>query len=650
MNAKTLFLFCLALLCLFSSLLAQNTSDNFNESDLAAWYKITDEEAEGILFEKESITDEALLHTLVEIAPQKDFSPKEMPLSGYYLKVTANQENLHIQLKEWHSISAQILNHQKGFSVRVIDSMGVLLKDAKVFLNNKIIPFNEATKTYFLNKNKKKGFLKIEALGETIFYDIDDKSNSYPKPFFRTKFGKIVKSPYTLVRSSWWKLRNLFRGGMSHKPKKYQGYIACNKPKYQPLDTVKVKAFITNKKGKPLSRNLEARLSIAYQRKVLWKKTVEPNQAGNYTLEFVLGDTLQLNKNYKIAFYEVQKNGVESRAMTQSFDFEDYELDAIDYTFKTNKDKYTFGDSIELHFSAKYKTGLYAPDARVKLVARTKILDIHSNVGDFRADEVLVKDTLWTYEQNLNASDTTLIYFPTAVLPKAAINRIWIEAEFTDSSGELQGASARFGVEQGAENCLQMRLEGEYVVAECVKEDKSIAQKVIFQKEGNYGRAQSEYEVILPYRERLNPSISDYQIHSQNGEDWASLDFFGNPSNVEVNGTRQNDSIYILFQNPRQIPIYYNVYEGKKLVERGQTEQAEFVWKRKDRKKEVYFLQYSYSWIGEDFNEIVRYDFPKNQLDVSIEQASTVRPGDKVNVKVSVKNRQQKSAAGVNLV
>ncbi len=202
MNVKTLILFCLVCLCPFYSLLAQDNSPTpFNQSDIAVWYKITNQEAEQIFKGKQLLTDTALLHSWVTTFPCKEYSPKNIELKGYYLKVSANGENLNIELKDYNSISAQILRFQQGFALRVVDSMGVLIPNASVFYNDKIIPFDTETQTYRCHKCKQRGLLVLKALDEAVFYEVKELYSyrySRKKPFFQTKVGKVIKYPYFL--------------------------------------------------------------------------------------------------------------------------------------------------------------------------------------------------------------------------------------------------------------------------------------------------------------------------------------------------------------------------------------------------------------------------------------------------------------------
>ncbi|MEZ4883497.1 MAG: carboxypeptidase-like regulatory domain-containing protein [Chitinophagales bacterium] len=640
-------------LCSFADLKAQNKPNTSSkQSDIAAWYKITDEEAEQILKGKQEIEDSTLLHSLTGMASREEFYPKNIEHKGYYLKVSVNAENLDFELRSFNSISAQILNIQRGFALRVVDSMGILLQNADVTYNNKRLPFEAATQTYRCQKCKKRGLLVIKALEETVLYEVEKEDNYWrSKPFFQTKVGKIVKFPYTLAQRFWRKLKTFSFFEKKYHGKEYQGYIACNQPKYQPLDTVKVKAFITNRKGKPLTQILEARLQKGkYDRKAIWKQDVEPNRKGNYEVELVLGDSLQLDETYSIGLYNTKPNQYSS-LMSQSFDYEDYELDAIEYSFKSDKEKYAAEDSIELHLSATYKTGLYVPDAFVKLTARTRVLDYTDKVDNFQADEVLVKDTIWTHSQVLNASDTTLIYFPLSALPNANA-KIWVDAEFTDSSGELQGQSLSFEVTQKnvEAGCLQLRLEGAYVIAECIENGTSVPKKVSFDIMGMDSEIYGQRVVELPYSERVNGGVSTYWILSIDGDESTSLDMEKLQPNIEAGNYQQNDSIYIYLQNPRQIPVYYSIYEGKKLLQQGETEEERFVWQHIKGGKENYFIEYSYLWADEPNKQLRQFDFPKNRLDIRIEQPKNIQPSEKVTVKISVKDHQKKAASKVNLL
>jgi hypothetical protein len=107
--------------------------------------------------------------------------------------------------------------------------------------------------------------LKIEVDGEHLVYQLSREKNeirlrqmirkvsySFPVKYIIYPFRRVYYS--IKYHSPLFGNRN---NRDRYKPSKYKGYLVFNKPKYLPSDTLKCKAFITNKNGKPINKELK---------------------------------------------------------------------------------------------------------------------------------------------------------------------------------------------------------------------------------------------------------------------------------------------------------------------------------------------------------------------------------------------------------
>ena len=171
------------------------------------------------------------------------------------------------------------------------------------------IAFDTKTESFRKKLKKEKGIVTIVANGQTIYYDYNVTKNKKSRNIFsRYRYisfrsvGRRIIRPFTgngIFARTFKKL--------AMKP--HKGYIAVSQPKYRHNDTVKVKAYIAKPNGRPINKEIEVRLyensvskyNIKYY-KPISKATIQSDLDGNYKHEFVLGDSLKIDKTYYTAF------------------------------------------------------------------------------------------------------------------------------------------------------------------------------------------------------------------------------------------------------------------------------------------------------------------------------------------------------------
>ncbi|MEM6966818.1 MAG: hypothetical protein AAF573_18785, partial [Bacteroidota bacterium] len=320
-------------------------------------YKITDKEAKELLVQPPDEIKQRYFHTLVDTV-HGSYSTYQS-ISGYYLFAEARGETLKVRLEGFYSISAVVLNNSRDLVIQVIDSLGNPIRDAEVRFGKKKMKYDKKLQAFRKKRVNKGGFLTVKAEGETIFYKVEDRSNIsiLKKRYWRfrsTQVGWIVTTPLRwgskVVRFfrnaikgygwEWW----IFQRSRRRKDKSHKGYIVLNQPKYQPNDIVKVKAYLTTHKGKPLKKNVAIGLAKGHSySKPIFEFPITQTTPGAYTYEFVLGDSLQLDQQYQIFFYYKKKP-----IMSHRFQYEDYQLDEVEYTFETTQKEYFKDDKIIL--------------------------------------------------------------------------------------------------------------------------------------------------------------------------------------------------------------------------------------------------------------------------------------------------------------
>jgi uncharacterized protein YfaS (alpha-2-macroglobulin family) len=114
---------------------------------------------------------------------------------------------------------------------------------------------------------------------------------------------------------------------------KHTGYFVFNKPKYLPGDTVKFKAYLITKKGKPIDKNVH--VILQNNRKDIELIQLAPYRSGGYNYEFYLHDSLQLqlDRTYTI---RLELND-RKEYINGFFKYEDYELSKNQLSLRVDK-------------------------------------------------------------------------------------------------------------------------------------------------------------------------------------------------------------------------------------------------------------------------------------------------------------------------
>ena len=632
---------CLLLLLFLSTTLLYSQTNNPYQTLI---YQITTDEY--IELEKGAILKESYLHTLVDSTFKNELPSLGL---GYYIKAYPQQEQLQLQVIANTSISAILRMSKRDLMLEVIDSMGIPISNAFLFLKDKAIPFDKKTNSYRLKKWKEKvAPIMVKAKGEVVFYYTS--KNGYRHDGYTKLFAYRLKAPLRLTKRIWWRLKDGFAYGewFPYRNRKYKGYLALSQPKYRPNDTLKIKGYFTNKRGKPLNRPLEFRLNNNGKNRLT--KMVLPIEKGVYILNIPLHDSLNLtvDKPGNIYVYDYRKFD-DYQVKFHRFQYEDYQLDEVTYSLTANKKVYEYGEKVVLKATGKFKTGQFIPDGILRLTLRTKYTP-HKNIPNHRFfdKQVIVKNVLWETEIPLSANKPTQILVPDSIFSKVELP-VYAEAEFTNSNGEVQYKNLSFAIKAPIQpQPLSLTLVGAYIIGTSsdTASEKPMVEWFVYNKDESL---EGTKLVQLPHKERVNGHLYGYDISLPNSPDFVSLMLEDSLDLVEINGKHQGNKININLENPRRLSITYQLYKGKKLVETSANDQAIIAINRNAVIGKNYVLKYQYSWAGKLMEKEERFIYLKKALNITIEQPKIVIPGQQVPIKVIVQNQKKRPIKGVNL-
>ena len=654
---KSILLITFSLLCYQQSLFGQGLTQSRQTSYYTFVYQITNEEAQRIFKDKVPYQDTTMFHSLIEMFPTDSTFKKKLP-RGHYLFVHAEDNELVYELASIHDVQFKILDNKKDFVIVLTDSLGNHIPDAEVKLKSRKIPYDTKTQNYRLKKTNKSGLLSITYQGFTSYHSITKRyKNSRFKriknsivyrsplkwvllPFrwiyagFRDIYHGIKRwrVPYFMQRiGGWFRQRNSYAFTNKHK-----GFIAFNKPKYKPGDTVRFKAMIHTQKGKPIKKTLE--VNIGYNKK---KLDIAPYRPGAYEGSFVLTDglNLRLDQSHRIEFNKKRKNPYKDDLVyiEDYFRYEDYELNENAYTLRltTSKKHFYPKEQIAVLLEGKDANDLNILDAKAELVLMV------NNSSDYVKERGFIKDTLWHFTQKLDELGETKVTIPDSIFPQAALN-LQLQAIFTNSSQERQFKTVDFTYSP-AQVYLDLKLEGDSLKASYINQGISASNTgyltVITADQKQYHK-----QVALPYQEKINPYFVSYELEVDSLKE--SLDITSS-ANIACLTERTADSIKIQIQNPRKLPFWYGIYRKNQLIQEGYDTTLHFT--KKDKSAQKYFVSLQYIWGGRAREQEYFIPLNTNQLNIQVIQPSRIYPGERVKIDVLVTDYQNKPVANADL-
>ena len=287
--------FPLLILLLFSNLTYSQRLLNGRQSSYYTYiYKITDKEAEQIYKKDLWEVDESYFHTLVDSFPTDSIFKKNL-FTGHYLKVHTEKNRLKIDITSVQDFDVMIAKNNTDLAIQIYNLKGEIIPDADVSVRLKTIRFDNISQSYIDKKSNQKGLLNVTYNGFTAFYDLKRQyNNSFIKRTTRKiVYGTPVKhvwSPVryiiflpidgirsisngypqgTIQRTSWFFRKSFYKFmclfddyycdyySTGNNRKSYKGYFVFNRPKYMPHDTVKIKAYLVNKNGRPVKDDVK---------------------------------------------------------------------------------------------------------------------------------------------------------------------------------------------------------------------------------------------------------------------------------------------------------------------------------------------------------------------------------------------------------
>ncbi|HRF39662.1 MAG TPA: carboxypeptidase-like regulatory domain-containing protein, partial [Saprospiraceae bacterium] len=415
---------------------------------------------------------------------------------------------------------------------------------------------------------------------------------------------------------------------------RWRGYMVFNKPKFMPGDTVRLKAFVTNRKGRPLKDSVSVMMYPEWDRPVNLGR-IAPYLPGSYDFEFALHDSLKLQLDRKIRV-ELQKKP-RFGYMESVFRYEDYELKSLQFSLRADGDYQYRGKPYRLHLKGTDENELTLPDARTELLLTTV------QVLEFKDSVVFVPDTLWRKDLALEPGGETAVEIPDSIFPLCDV-RYRLEAVLLSADNERVSKSQNVTFFHTHKE-LHLDLQKDSLRMEYREEGRQKPALATLTLLDALGQALEERLVQLPHTEAVNAYVSEYKL------DMGLLKKTWRPASeqalLQCFASRSHDSLFIACDNPRRIPFRYFLYRHNREIERGYG--TDWQLRRPAGERETYFIALQYLWGGQVRSENYSVDFARRQLNVQVEQPALAWPGMETDITVTVTDQRGRPVPNADL-
>ncbi|SHN29226.1 alpha-2-macroglobulin family protein [Chitinophaga sp. CF418] len=642
----------IALLLLLLSYFGANAQHPLSQGRRSSFYEylyeLSNEETLQIYKDGARKINTTFLHTLRDSFPHDKGVPDHLP-PGNYLRVFAENDQLQTVFMYIPNIYAKISGNNHDLFVILHDAKGNLIKDAEVKLRERTLHYETEAGSWWLDKYSNADLLKVYYKGMLNCIPLQQSYN-YRRKHKLQQFARKLNF-VNAIRIARYRKHN---SGRNPYENRYTGYIVFSKPIYKPGDTLRFKAYITDKKGKPVNRPLLVRLSDRYFDVDTILTTLSPYTPGGYNYEAVLatGLDIDLDERYDISMetpdsrkydlnnYDGDLDDEEYAAKRKvlirgQFKFEEYELNALHFTARTDKQSYTNRENTTIYLQAKDENDLPVMDGHIQLFVTKPI------VIKYHATDMFIPDTLWSYTGPMDALGETKIIVPDSVFPRADLH-YQVDCIFTNSNNERQTEtlSLEYHCNRGS---ISFNLQGDSLYITPDKEFRTDNKVYIYGVNNN--DTIETYLSRLPVAIKVNPFVSAYRAESENAEGSYTLKNSYDLLDTEVSW--RHDTAVVNVKNPHKLSFWYTILDDGKTAQHGYNNTL--TWAASTRDKKQCELHLSYIW-GNQLNSIPIYLItPKGNLNVSVDEPGIIYPGQRTKITVSVKDKYQKPVANADV-
>lgn len=529
--------------------------------------------------------------------------------NGYFVALSVNsynQASYQVLLNPEYRVSCAKVGYEHF--VFVTDTAGVLITDAKVSFDTMSCNFDEGIGGYKIRNKDLMGVIHVSRGADFVIkrlYGSRQPKNGGKPPKDKYKY----RAPFTT------------------------GYLVTNKPRYKFWDTVFWKAYVVNKKSKPLNRELTMVRGQGYKARY---SVVKPSEPGVFHGWFIADDSFDAGRNE----FQLRYNRKRTHRMvfSSSLYVQDYETEDVNISLLKTSDV-SPGFPAKFLLSLSNKAGLPVLDGKIEL-------NLHLSALKY-ADRDSIAIPLKWYRSKWKMSLTP---DPTGITEIILPDSLFIPGEGT------WGFTARYTTEDNREYSTSQSIFNSTVrdrTSLLISDDtinavswyngKMDRKKFILKYYSRTVLIRTD-TILTPYRNKVEPWVFQVQMYAADTLKQTVCHQLDQP---EINGKRTADSIVISLRTRKGQPVYYRIYQNNVLVKSGNADTL--VFRAGDKSKHSWHLQYGIFRWGEMTYLMRSFHLKEKELQVKLETPKNVYPGQKVPVDVTVTDAYGKPVKNVNL-
>lgn len=633
----------LLLLLLISFLLPVQSqtllSDSRQNSEEIHVYKLNKDDLRK-LYLKNKTPGEDMLHTYIGKYKREERGFLFSLPRGNYLTVGTNEHELVYDDYTVDNLFFSVVPDE-DVMLCLYDSLGNYVKDAEVRKGSHKLKFDPHANVYVTSKVKDEQIVEVNNNG--VYHYIEfSKENDYN---YRNRNGLWNRAKWKMQRF-WnnikWGVAGWFGSDKGPGINKYNGFVVFSKPKYKPGETVKMKAYIAYNNGKPYNDPAEVALKSYYPKMDTVLTVLAPYRPGMYEYEFKLTDSLKLylDKSYYIEF---KTKGKRTNNIEDSFAYEEYELKGINFTAKTQQEKYVKGDTIKLNLKATDENEMAVYDGRATILV-TPSSSRHEN--KYHTPNVFVPDTLWHHEVDMSSSAEKEIIVPDSVFPCNISQSYNIKYVFLNAENEKHEAKNSFHYDTRGYKIDISVAKGIMTIREL---HKGISQpaRALLTTWSDGSDIISQDSVTLPYTFPMPWYVHSYDISTGRAKGSFYVEDDLEKGILTHQFYRSNDSIKLVVDSPSGNPFWYTIRKKNKIIAKGSATSLNYG--TPDKGEEGYAMQISYFMGSKQYFVNGTLPFIRKNISMEVSTPTVVYPGQTAEVNVSVTDKKGKPVKNADI-
>ncbi|HEX2533208.1 MAG TPA: hypothetical protein VHK69_05705, partial [Chitinophagaceae bacterium] len=336
-------------------------------------YRIGPEEAARLFASELQKAGPDYLHTRMDSFPTGKERTHPLP-PGNYLMVHAQDNQLVYHLETVGELRCHPVNNHRDLVIALFDKESRIVSDARVFAGKKRLLFDKPTQTYRVNRWQKPRPVKVIRNGVVYYFTMPGRRNpfTWKRLWWQVSQKAPLKWAVTPVRLRRQNRKYSFSYFSQPTPheRRFRGFMVFNKPRFRPGDTLRLKAVVWHRTGKPVKTPLLLRLTDHYFGVDTVIRVLRPFRPGSYETELVLNDALDLDldsrylltletersRRYDLEMYDGDDEDAFARkrkvVMRGRFDLEEYELGSLRFTARSSAPGHQKGEPLSVFLKA----------------------------------------------------------------------------------------------------------------------------------------------------------------------------------------------------------------------------------------------------------------------------------------------------------